>query len=72
MTETDEIFYGNVEFYDPYKSFGFILADNKTKGTFFHGTYCREKVHLEEGERVKFEEAVDKQGRTMAVNIRRL
>ena len=60
---------GTVKFFKKEKGYGFIVSDKDKEEFFAHITMCKEE--LESGNRVIFEESINKKGKT-AINIQKL
>lgn len=60
---------GTVKWFNDQKGFGFIVPDNGGKDVFVHVTGLR-GLQVNEGQKVSYELAPDRQGRMTAVNVK--
>lgn len=62
---------GKCKFFNADKGFGFIIPDTGGADVFIHAKDMRKSgvLHLDEGQRVTFETAPGKDGKTKAVNL---
>ena len=70
--EEDDLFLGTVKFFDPKKGFGFIVPDGGGTDVFVHISAVEKSgmKGLNEGQKVTYELAPDRQGRMTAAELK--
>ena len=64
---------GTVKFFNETKGFGFITPDQGSKDIFVHMSGIKDGSHLNEGDKVSYDEANDSKGKgPSATNVKKI